>query len=155
MQFKDLSITIKCEPRIDHHWMAFASWYSIKKRISNCSIFIETDNKKNFFNWTSKLGVKIFKKTNSEIKIDPNVIAVREFEGDFEIVSSKSDVQKTFVDYKFGCGKFDFENEKQRAKCPFYNSMKVFSKDKMTVNEVAVLRTWEQCYGVFFMVGGL
>jgi len=146
------SITIKCEPIAEHHWMAFASWYSIKKKIPKCSVFIELDNRKNLFNWTSKLGVKILKKSNSEIKIEPSVVAVRDFEGDFEIVSSKSDFQKTFVDYKFGCGKFDLKNHK---KCPFYKAKKIFSQQDMTVNEVAVLRFWEDCYKVFFMVGGL
>jgi hypothetical protein len=155
MESKDLSIAIKCDNSPESHWMSFASWYSLKKKIPRCSIFIELDRKSSFFGWANRFGVKILKETNCFLKINPTVVAIRDFDGNFDIVSSKSDIQKTFVDYKDGCGEFNLENYKNKFDAPFYNAVKRYGNQNLTVNEMAVLKLWEKCYNIFLCVGGL
>lgn len=146
--------SIKCECVPLHDWMAFACWYSIKKKIPNSTIFIETKITKPLFKWALKLGVPIERKSLNDIKIEPSTMAVRDFYGDFAIVSSKSPNQNTFVDYKEGCGNFVMEEWIDRSDSPFYRALKRFGNANLTVNEMAILTGWEQCHHVYLAVGG-
>ena len=51
MHEKDLSIIIECECLFYHDWMAFASWYSIHKNISDAQILIKLKRTNNLFKW--------------------------------------------------------------------------------------------------------
>jgi hypothetical protein len=163
MKESDLAIIIECEVLECHHWMAFASWYSIQKNMSEATVFL-TLNKTNFkslFGWASRCGVRIFKnqfKIEKPFikKISPSVMAVREFNGeDLNISSSKTDITTTFVDYKFGCGNFVLDKWINSKESPFEKALKRFSTYDINVNELAILNIWEQCFISYRALGGL
>lgn len=162
MNEKDLAIIIECDVTKCHHWMAFASWYSIQKKISNAQVCLLLNklNYKGLFGWASRCGVKIFKgriNTDKPIvkAIQPSVMAIRDFTGNLDIVSSKSDVLSTFVDYKFGCGTFILDNWANKSDVPFENALKRFSTFDLNANELAILNLWEQCSISYRALGGL
>ena len=147
MEEKDLAIVIECEPIFSHNWMCFVSWYSIQKKLSSAQVFIKYLSKGVPFVWPNSIGVKKFIKTDRNIikNISPSVIAAREFSGNLDIASSKTDIPATFVDYKFGCGTFELDSWINKKDAPFQNAHKKFSTIDLTINEYAVLDTWEQC----------
>ena len=161
MNEKDLAIIIECDVTKCHHWMAFASWYSIQKKISDSQVYLilKNYNSKGLFGWTSRCGVRIFR---NQFKIDrpivkviqPSIMAIRELIN-LEIASSKSDVMATFVDYKFGCGSFVLDNWINKSEVPFENALKKFSTYDLNVNELAILNLWEQCDISYKALGGL
>jgi hypothetical protein len=134
--------------------MAFASWYSLRKRLPDWEVVLELNLDKPLFQWASRLGVKISKQAGSEIKIGPTVVAVRDFEGNFDIASSKSSIQSMLVDYSEGCGNFVLKEWIDRSDIPFYRALKRFGTSRLTVNEMAVLNLWEQCNNVYLHAGG-
>lgn len=157
MEEKDLAIIIECDPIFLHNWMSFVSWYSINKNVPDSLVFIKYTQKCNMFNWHNRVGVKKFIKTDRPVIkiIKPSVMAVRSFSGNFDIVSSKTDIYSTFVDYRFGCGSFDLDKWSGSNKAPFENAHKKFSKLDLTINEYAILDIWEQCcFAYRELVGG-
>ena len=161
MEEKDLVIIIECEPSFHDNWMSFASWYSIQKKISDAQVLLTTNFMGNFFGWANRCNVKIYRyqfKIERPIikRIKPSVMAVREFSDSLDIVSSKTDIPGTFVDYRFGCGNFDLGAWTNSKKPPFDNALKNFSTINLTINEYAILDTWEQCCSAYKqIVGGL
>lgn len=148
MEEKDLTIIIECEPIFCHVWMSFSSWYSIQKKMPNSQVLLSVCNS-NLFGWANRCGVKIFRNQfkieNIIKKIKPSVVAVRDFSGNLDIISSKTDIVSTFIDYRFGCGSFDLDKWVNIKKPPFENALKKFSTIDLTINEYAVLDIWEQC----------
>jgi hypothetical protein len=162
MKEKDLAILIECDVTKCHHWMAFSSWYSIQKKIPDAQVFLllEKVNSKALFGWASRCGVKVFRnqfKIERSIikKIQPSVMAARELTDSLDVVSSKSDVMATFVDYKFGCGTFLLDNWINKSEVPFEKALKNFSTYDLNVNELAILNLWEQCCISYKALGGL
>ena len=162
MKESDLAIIIECEVLECHHWMAFASWYSIQKNLSDALVFLSLDktNHKSLFGWASRCGVRFFRNQfkieRPEIKkISPSVMAIRSFSEDLSIVSSKTDIMATFVDYKFGCGDFVLDKWINTTEVPFEKALKRFSTYDLNVNELAILNLWEQCFASYRVLGGL
>lgn len=154
MNDKDLSISICCNCNPCHDWMAFASWYSIKKHLPDTKVFLELNLNQPIFRWANKLGVRISRKTESILKIQPTVMAVRDFDGNLNISSSKSNIQSTFIDYSEGCGNFVADKWIHTSKIPFFKAIKKFGNLNLTVNEVAVLTIWEKCHYLYLSAGG-
>jgi len=150
---KDLSnITIVCECLPCHDWMAFASWYSLSKRLPDSKISIECRHC-HLFGWARRLGVAIVL-SGTGFKIPPTVMAVRDFDGDVSISSSKGETQTCFVDYSQGCGNFVVDDWINNSKVPFFSALKRFGTGSLTVNEMAILNVWEQCHNLYLHAGG-
>lgn len=154
MEYRDLKITICCDCNFCHEWMAFASYYSIKKRIPDCEVSLQLRLTKPIFRWADRLRVKIIKNSSSSFKIPPTVMAVRDFSGDLKISSSKSNIQTTFVDYSEGCGNFVVDKWINTSKVPFFKATRRFGDSNLTINEMAILTVWEQCHHVYQSAGG-
>ena len=155
MNSQSLSISIICECNPCHDWMAFASWYSIRKRVPDCIVSLETCLTKPLCGWTNRFGVKISRRTDSVVKFPVTTMAVREFGDNYEISSSKSSKQTAFVDYAEGCGNFVMSEWIHTEKVPFYRAFRRFgSFCELTINETAVLNIWEQCHNLYQQVGG-
>lgn len=141
--------------------MAFASWYSLYKNLPKSQVFINLKQRNvgNLFGWCYRCNVKIIKNYDSikkQIKIiPPTVMAVRNYKNNLEICSSKTDIFNTFVDYKFGCGNFVLDRWINSGEAPFENALKRFSTLDLTINELAVLEIWEQCFVSYRALGGL
>lgn len=87
-------------------------------------------------------------------RIQPTVMAVRDFEGEDLISPSKSDVQTCLVDYSGGCGNFVVYEWINNSKVPFFNAVRRFGTGSLTVNEMAILNVWEQCHNLYLHAGG-
>lgn len=134
--------------------MAFASWYSIKKWLPDCRVYVKMVLDKSIFNWTSRVGVGISRNPEADLEITPTTIVVREFRGDVEPASSKSGVQSSFVDYSEGCGNFVVDKWINSNQVPFHRALRRFGTPDLTVNEVAILNLWERCGGIYKSAGG-
>lgn len=133
--------------------MAFASWYSLSKRLPDSVVVIETRHC-HLFGWARRLGVRIVSQSESGFKIRPTTIAVRDFDGEASVSSAKTDIQTCLVDYSEGCGNFVVEEWINNSKVPFLNALKRFGTGSLTVNEMAILNVWEQCYNLYLHAGG-
>lgn len=152
----NFTISIVCECNPFHDWMAFASWYSFKKFLPDCIVVLETKLSSPLFCWANRVGVKIVRNSSSKIKFKPTTIAVRDFVGDFDISSSKSEKQSCFVDYSDGCGNFIIKKWENNTQPPFYKALIRFGRhNKLTVNEFAILEFWEKCDQIYRTIGGL
>lgn len=154
MDDRDLKITISCDCNQCHNWMAFASWYSIKKIIPDCEISLKLNLNKPLFRWTNIFGVRVSKNSSFQLEIPPTVMAVRDFDGNFNISSSKSNTQTTFVDYADGCGFFVVDKWINSKDVPFFKAIRRFGNSNLTVNEMAILTIWEKCHHVYLSAGG-
>lgn len=168
MDEKDIAIIIKYDSSPFYSWMTYASWYSISRNISQATIHLCPENKdtRPFWQdigpfWHRSCKVDIIKNQNKIERpiikiIDPSVVAIRNFEGNLDISSSKSDVFTCLVDYKFGCGDFILDQWiNNNNKAPFENAIKNFSNYNMTINEMGVLKIWEQCLISYRALGGV
>ena len=124
-------------------------------------LYLKERRDKQLFGWASKCKVPFYSKKNKiEINkknvkiIQPTVMAVRFFDNDLSIVSSKSEIMKTLVDYKFGCGSFELNKWINVKNNPFQNCIKRFYIDDITCNELAILNLWQRCYYVYTNLGG-
>lgn len=134
--------------------MTFASWYSLRKWLPDCAVFIETNLDRPLFKWANRLGVKVFKEARAQLQISPSVMILREFTGDIVPASSKSDIQSAFIDYSYGCGNFVVDKWINSTGVPFYRALKRFGTGSLTVNEMAILSMWERCGQIYQSVGG-
>lgn len=134
--------------------MAFASWYSIRKWLPDCKVFLEVVLEKPMFGWANRLGVKTTRKAPAEFKIQPTTMILREFSGEMHISSSKTNAQTAFVDYADGCGNFVVDEWLNSSNAPFERALKNFGTHNLTVNEMATLTAWERCHHVYQSVGG-
>lgn len=148
-------IAIICECVPAHDWMAFASWYSISKRLPDCTVELECRLSVPIFGWARRVGVRITRRSDALFRIGPSVMAVRDFDGDSSVAPAGSGLQATFVDYSEGCGDFVVDSWINRSEVPFEGALKRFgSKNKLTVNEFAILDFWEKCHHVYRSIGG-
>lgn len=135
--------------------MSFASWYSIRKRLPDSIVTLEVKLSRPMFGWANRAGIRIVRKADSEFRIDPTVMAVRDFAGDLSISPAKSSLQTCFVDYSGGCGDFVVDKWIHKVEVPFQKAFRRFGSYKdLTVNEVAVLEFWEKCHQVYRIMGG-
>lgn len=149
----DLSnIAIVCECHPCHDWMAFACWYSLNKRLPDSKVSLECRHC-HLFAWARRIGIPV-KPSGNGFRIAPTVVAVRDFEGDTSVSSSKSDNQTCLVDYSEGCGNFVVSEWINNSKVPFFNAAKRFGTGSLTVNEMAILNVWEQCHNLYLHAGG-
>lgn len=154
MEEEDLKILIKCDCNECHDWMAFASYYSIKKNLPESSIFLSVNLKKPIFRWSNRFNVKIVKgNTGGYFVIKPTVMAVRPIRENIGPFSSKTNIASTFVDYEEGCGNFVVDKWINTKKIPFYNALKRFGKADLTINEMAILKIWQQCDLIYQAAG--
>lgn len=148
-----IAIVSECVPCYD--WMAFASWYSIRKILPDCVVQLETKLSIPIFGWANRAGVRITRKSDALLRIGPTVMALRDFEEDMSVSSSKSNAQTCFVDYSEGCGDFVVSEWINRTEVPFHKALRRFgSYRNLTVNEVAILEFWEKCHHVYRIMGG-
>ena len=88
------------------------------------------------------------------MEILPTTMMLREFTGNTEPASSKSDIQSSFIDYSDGCGNFILDKWINNNQVPFRRALRRFGTPNLTVNEVAILNFWERCGGIYKSVGG-
>lgn len=151
----NFSVAIVCECVPSHDWMAFASWYSIKKRIPDCVVMLETKLSAPMFGWSHRAGVRITRNSDALFKIGPTVMAVRDFSGDLTISRAKSSDYTCFVDYYDGCGDFVVNEWIHRGEVPFQKALRRFGSYRdLTANEVAILDFWDKCHHVYRIMGG-
>jgi len=159
MTGNDLGILIRCQQHPCHRWMSFAAWYSITKFLPDAMVavyLIRAKPKLDSFVWPYKCRVPFFQceseadpfecinfAERKKFCIDSSVIAVRSYDGNLDISSTKSDKLTTFVDYSEGCADFVMEQWINRLDAPF-SKTKLFTNDDMTANEIAVLKLWER-----------
>ena len=151
----NFSIAIVCECVPCNDWMAFASWYSMRKRLPDCSACLELKLTKPMFSWANRAGIKITRNSDAILRLAPTVLAVRDFSGDLTVSSSKSSNQTMFVDYADGVGDFVVEKWIDTTKVPFDRAIRRFGSYRdLTINEVAVLEFWERCHEMYRSIGG-
>lgn len=155
MDDKDLRFVIECKSNQCHDWMAFASWYSIRKRIPDAQVSVHVSLDRPFFRWANKVGVRLSRVRPEGTSIAPTVVAARDFESSLEVSPAKTDRQTCFVDYADGCGNFVTDEWINKDEIPFERALRRFGTQNMTVNEMAVLALWESCHLVYQSVGGL
>jgi hypothetical protein len=135
--------------------MAFASWYSIRKRLPDCEVWLRLSLSAPLFGWANRMGVRISRSPKCSLEIPCTVVMVRDFGGSEEISPARSQNQTSFVDYSGGCGNFVVDEWIHTAKVPLQRALIRFGSFKdLTVNERAVLTVWEQCYELYRTAGG-
>jgi hypothetical protein len=158
---KDLRIVISCNYLPHHHWMAFASWYSIYKNLPDAQVKILCGKSSYLdqvlFGWTAKFQVDFrfsflggsFGGCDLEIPCD--TMAVREWIGP-EILDCKSKDVATFCTYRDSCGDFVMAEWINSIVPPFAETDS-FKKDGMTVNEFKILELWRKALSVYVAMG--
>lgn len=146
-------VVIRCQFSPCHNWMAFASWYSFRKMIPEAEVCVDAGSSGPIFRWVPVLSSRARGPRAGDFVVGPTVMAVRDFEGDWSVSSSKSDSQTCLVDYSEGCGNFVADKWINSSRQPFHNAMARFGSSAMTVNEVAVLRMWERCESLYRATG--
>lgn len=135
--------------------MAFASWYSLRKRLPDCVVTLEVRRSIPIFGWADRAGVRITRRSDALFRMGPTVMAVRDFVGDLTISKAASNDQTCFVDYSEGCGDFVVDEWIHRGEVPFQKALRRFGSYRdLTVNEVAILDFWEKCHHVYRTMGG-
>lgn len=133
--------------------MAFASWYSFRKLLPDRQVCVRVRLDKPMFRWVSRLSSFAKGFQEGEMAISPTVVAARDFVGDWSVSPAKSPFQTCLVDYSGGCGNFvvgDWINTNRR---PFHKAALRFGTSTMNANELAVLRLWESCEGLYTAAG--
>jgi hypothetical protein len=150
---KGLGIVIYSKSVLEHDWMSFACWYSIKKFLPDAEIILICERGNVVFNWTYKFGVKTIYNTNYKfsndlfiVEIQPSVMAVRPIVDVLGPIDAKSSQIATFVDYDNGCGNFVKE-----ATPPFG---KKFVNIDVSPNEIKIFKLWEDCLKIYSFLSG-
>lgn len=146
-------IVIDCECTPCHDWMAFASWYSFRKFLPDRRVSIRVRLGKPLFRWVSRLSSFTKEIERGEMSISPAVFAARDFVGDWSVSPAKSPLHTCLVDYSGGCGNFVLNDWINTIRHPFYKATLRFGTSAMTANEMAVLRFWESCEGLYTATG--
>lgn len=144
-----LKILINSDYTVSHNWMCFSSWYSINQNLPDAKVQINC--KRNvcdyqIFNWPNRCGVDFsFNKNYDENEwfiITPETMAVSTLNVDaIGPIDCKSNELSTFVNFKNGCGFFDFN--KHNSQCPFSYTTKLYSED-LSLNEYRILKLWDK-----------
>ena len=162
-----LDILITCERTCLQNWMTFASWYSISVNLPDANVAIacvRSVQKHLLFEWPNRCGVDFFQyqkgsdpaeiafsrkylTTNSPLIVTPDVMAVREYDGNnVGPIDVKENNRATFVYYHEGCGRFVVSEWIDRTRTPFEGATKRFGSHAMSINEIAVFKLWERMY---------
>jgi len=160
-----LDILMRCQASFLQNWMTFASWYSIQKNLPDANVVIACERsvqETEFFHWTGRCKVKFFQfqkdlspisiasnrkliRDDKPLEIEPHVMAAREYDylevGPDDV---RSNTSSTFIFYNEGCGKFVVSEWIDRLDNPFNSAIKRFGTSSMSINEIAVLKMWEQ-----------
>jgi len=151
-----LSIVVECEYLKHHHWMTYASWYSLTKNLPDANVLIYCKRSREtepLFQWAVKL--RAFFSYNPpkqcDLVIPCDVMAVRSWHGE-KIINAKSKETTTFVSYKDGCGDFVLSDWIHKEEAPFFEVDTLKSVD-MTVNEFKVFDLWKKMLLVYREVG--
>lgn len=131
--------------------MAFACWYSFRKFVPNCAVWIDVKLDKPLFRWIPILGAG--RMDGADYTFTPTTMAVRDFCGDWSVSPSKSDSMTCLVDYSGECGNFKLDKWINTRRVPFEKATRRFATPEMTANEVAVLGVWDKCYDLYKSVG--
>jgi hypothetical protein len=152
-----LNIVIDTEYTPCHDWMTFSAWYSIKKTFPDAKVVIRLNKRKinrELFLWIPKFKVKMTAEFSEKplLIIPNNVIATREFSentnfeelvlNDSLCADAKKDDVKPFISYKDGWGNFVLDEWIDKNESPFSNAER-FSTNKMSINEVRILKAWK------------
>lgn len=146
-------IVIECECEPGHDWMAFASWYSFRKILPDQIVCVRVRLNKPMFRWVSRLSSFAKGVEAGDMAISPMVVAARDFMGDWSVSPAKSPLQTCLVDYSGGCGNFVAGDWINKSRHPFHKATLKFGTSAMTANEMAVLRLWEGCEGLYTATG--
>lgn len=151
-----LSIVVECQYLKHHHWMAYASWYSLKKNLPDAHIIIYCKREKGhdpLFQWAVKLRIPFSYNSPKQydFTIPCDVMAIRSWHGG-KIFDAKSQEICTFISYKNGCGNFVLSDWINKKDAPFFRVDKLKSAD-MTVNEFKVFDLWKKMLLVYREVG--
>ncbi len=114
---------------------------------------VAVDLDRPIFRWVPILSSRFRGEKDGDFVVPPTVMAVRDFQDDWSVSSSKSDRQTCLVDYSSGCGNFVVDKWINKSQHPFHNATRRFGTSAMTVNEVAVLKMWERCEAVHRATG--
>lgn len=166
-----LGVLIVCEHKPLHHWLAFASWYSIRKHLPDADIAItcEKDEWKGLFGWAYKSKVPFMFHTRDtdtmliaeaklpqskeRLVISSYIMAVREYAAEsVGPISAKLDQTATFVSCQDGCGRFVPAIWENKMQAPFRRAVDLLNTENITVNEMKVLQIWQDCYTLYSMM---
>lgn len=152
-----MNITIFCEYKTLHNWLAMASWYSVHMNIPDAFVEIEclkTNNKVVLFGWARKLKIPfryasvrrdLKLKEGELISITPDIMAVNEFMEDSLGPSDvKGSDRTTFVKISDGVGRFKLSSWIDSSRAPFVSATSRLWNEDVSVNELKVLKLWER-----------
>lgn len=160
-----LTVIIQCEYTPGDNWMAFASWYSMRKNLPEAEVVVACKRgvaKKQYFCWPRRGNINFFMYSDSYtwnrdkiITIHPRVMALNPYDPSLEgPMNVKSNLRATFADYSEGCGSFVVSQWINRDVGPFQEAVKRFSTPEMSVNETKLLTLWQQSYGLYSTLEG-
>jgi len=133
--------------------MAFACWYSFRKFLPEVDFAVDVSLSLPIFRWIPRISARSIAPREGDLVVSTTVMAVRDFEGDWTVSSSKSDDQTCLVDYSAGCGNFVVDKWININRVPFDRALKRLGVAGMTVNESAVLKMFERCEALYRTVG--
>jgi hypothetical protein len=161
-----LTIIVECENIPMHNWMSFVSWYSIIKNLPDAEAVIACKRgeitSSQYYLWPRRTKVKFFMYTDAYqynrpniIKIDPHVMALREYNADaVGPADVGSEELTTFVDYSSGFGKFVISEWINKGVGPFQEATNKFSVPDMSANAIKLLTIWQQSCGLYTALEG-
>lgn len=160
-----LSLLINCWYVPHHHWMTFASWYSVKKFLPDAEVSIHCNRQNGdyrwpLFGWAVKLRAKFSynrPKNFSGLEIQANTMAVRTWQqNDNQVVMANSNEISTFVNYGDGCGNFVMAEWINSLAAPFEKVPNLINgRMELTLNERKVFDIWEQLLPVYLQIGSV
>lgn len=161
-----LAVVIDSSYSQHHDWMTLASWYSIQKNLPDAKVIVAVTrglHGSELFTWPWRFGAIFFQHSNKldpvkiaesrgflegtimQIKIEPDVMAVRPFDPEWVgPYSVKEDCFATFVSYREGCGTFVPSKWINRKERPFVGATRAFARGDLTVNEKRVFEVWDK-----------
>ena len=111
------------------------------------------DIERPIFRWVYRLSSVSKVPREGDLVLSPTVVAVRDFIGDWSVSSAVDTKQTCFVDYSSGCGNFRAEDWINKNQHPFHKATLKFGTSRLTVNELAVLKLWENCESLYRAAG--
>lgn len=170
-----LNILISCNYSLEHNWMSYLCWYSIKKTLSDAKVYIYSKRENItgcLFLWTKKVNVP-FKTYSGDLKkesfliVPPHVMAIRDFEeanidpnftqGYLEdtnfLKDAKSNDFCVFSSYLNGWGNFVTSEWINNTTCPLLVFRK-FPTKNMSMNEKRIEKLWDNSIPLFRNISG-
>lgn len=151
---RNLNIVCLCDLKVSHGWGSFSFWRSVEKQLPEAKFVIACKRGMGHpkaFSWTYKVDVPLVYFTdqnklnfNNSLVLSPYTIASRTYDADFLKISSKSNELSTFITYLDGVGSFVIDERIDIIEPPFGAATDAYYALDMTVNELIVLKHWEQ-----------